>query len=104
MRWGNKMCIYGLVLVYNIYEMTDKLELTLWQRIVNNVDADHIEKINVREWDVAMVKELMSNLIDRMDEVRKENENNDVKRLASISISKLEEACMFVIKTFTYNK
>jgi hypothetical protein len=43
-------------------------------------------------------------LINQFDEIRSKSESWDVKRLASITISKLEEACMFGVKTLTYNK
>jgi hypothetical protein len=43
-------------------------------------------------------------LINLFDRIRDEAEEQDVKRLASITISKLEEACMFGVKTLTYDK
>ena len=55
---------------------------------------------NTRE----LLKETFADLINFFDRIRDETEEQDVKRLASITISKLEEACMFGIKTLTYNK
>lgn len=84
--------------------MTDELELTLGNRIVDNVDANHIQNIRNADEDVIKLKSNFIELIDQFDEVRWKSESWDVKRLASITISKLEEACMFAIKTLTYNK
>lgn len=73
---------------------------TLWQRIVFNAKeqtySDKTEKTKL--------KETFSDLINLFDRIRDETEEQDVKRLASITISKLEEACMFGVKVLTYNK
>lgn len=73
---------------------------TLWQRITFNAKeqtySDKTEKTKL--------KEIFSDLINKFDEIRNSTEEQDVKRLASITISKLEEACMFGVKTLTYNK
>ena len=53
---------------------------------------------------VKEIKERFVSLIDDLDYIRGNTEDWDVKRLASIAISKLEEACMFSIKTLMYNK
>lgn len=50
------------------------------------------------------LREQIAVLINKFDEIRNQTEEWDVKRLASITISKLEEACMFGVKTLTYNK
>lgn len=73
---------------------------TLWQRITFNAKkqtySDKTEKTRL--------KETFADLINLFDRIRDEAEEQDVKRLASITISKLEEACMFGVKTLTYNK
>lgn len=84
--------------------MTDKLEFTLGSRIIYNVDADHIQNIRNADEDVIKLKSTFKDLINQFDEIRSKSESWDVKRLASITISKLEEACMFGVKTITYNK
>ena len=73
-----------------------ELELTLGWRIVDNVDADHLANIRNANEDVISLKWKIATLIDQFD-------SWDVKRLASITISKLEEACMFWVKSLTYN-
>jgi hypothetical protein len=45
-----------------------------------------------------------SELINQMDWLRNDSESSDQKRLCSIAISKLEEACMFCVKAATYDK
>lgn len=73
---------------------------TLWQRITFNAKeqtySDKTEKTKL--------KETFSDLINKFDEIRNSTEEQDVKILASTTISKLEEACMFGVKTLTYNK
>jgi len=73
---------------------------TLWQRITFNAKkqmySDKTQETSLREQ--------IADLINKFDEIRNQTEEWDVKRLASITISKLEEACMFWIKTLTYNK
>jgi hypothetical protein len=53
---------------------------------------------------VAVFKEGIASIIDMFADIRNKAESWDVKRLASIAITKLEEACMFGVKTLTYNK
>lgn len=84
--------------------MNDKSNLTFWQSIVYNVDIDHIEKIVPSNDNVAVFKEGIASIIDMFADIRNKAESWDVKRLASIAITKLEEACMFGVKTLTYNK
>lgn len=84
--------------------MNDKLNLSFGQSIVYNVDIDHIEKITPSNDEVAVFKEGMARMIDMFNDIRNKTELWDVKRLASIAITKLEEACMFGVKTLTYNK
>lgn len=73
---------------------------TLWQRITFNAK----EQTYSDETEKTKLKETFSDLINLFDRIRNETEEQDVKRLASITISKLEEACMFGVKTLTYNK
>lgn len=80
-----------------------ELELTLGWRIVNNVDADHLANMRNANEDVISLKWKIATLIDQFDELRNTTDSQDVKRLSSITISKLEEACMFWVKSLTYN-
>lgn len=73
---------------------------TLWQRITFNAK----EQMYSDETQETSLREQIADLINKFDEIRNKTEEWDVKRLASITISKLEEACMFGIKTLTYNK
>jgi soluble cytochrome b562 len=73
---------------------------TLWQRITFNAK----EQTYSDETEPTSLKETFSDLINKFDEIRNSTEEQDVKRLASITISKLEEACMFGVKTLTYDK
>lgn len=73
---------------------------TLWQRITFNAK----EQMYSDKTQETSLREQIADLINKFDEIRNQTEEWDVKRLASITISKLEEACMFWIKTLTYNK
>ena len=73
---------------------------TLWQRITFNAKQQRYSD----NTDVTSTREQFASLINYMDEKRNQSEEPDVKRLASIAITKLEEACMFFIKTLTYNQ
>ena len=73
---------------------------TLWQRITFNAK----EQMYSDKTQETSLREQIADLINKFDEIRNKTEEWDVKRLASITISKLEEACMFWIKTLTYNK
>lgn len=73
---------------------------TLWQRITFNAKEQRYSD----NTDVTSAREQFASLINYMDEKRNQSEEPDVKRLASIAITKLEEACMFFIKTLTYNQ
>lgn len=73
---------------------------TLWQRITFNAKEQRFSD----ETEPTSLKETFSDLINLFDRIRDEAEEQDVKRLASITISKLEEACMFGVKTLTYDK
>lgn len=73
---------------------------TLWQRITFNSKEQRYSD----NTDVTSAREQFASLINYMDEKRNQSEEPDVKRLASIAITKLEEACMFFIKTLTYNQ
>ena len=42
--------------------------------------------------------------INILDDQRSESESADQKRLCSIAISKLEEACMFIIKASMFGR
>jgi len=78
----------------------EKLEnwLSLGFRIVYNVD--NINKVPEKpDGDfVDVIKFNIAEMINQMDEMRAESESPDQKRLCSIAISKLEEACMFMVK------
>lgn len=78
----------------------EKLEnwLSLGFRIVYNVDD--INKVPEKpDGDfVDVIKFNVAEMINQMDEMRAESESPDQKRLCSIAISKLEEACMFMVK------
>lgn len=73
---------------------------TLWQRITFNAK----EQMYSDKTQETSLREQIADLINKFDEIRNKTEEWDVKRLASITITKLEEACMFWIKTLTYNK
>jgi len=73
---------------------------TLWNRITFNAK----EKRYSDKTEVTALREQFAELINKFDAIRNQAEEQDVKRLASIAISKLEEACMFWIKTLTYDK
>ena len=73
---------------------------TLWQRITFNAK----EQTYSDETAQTSLKETISDLINKFDRIRNSTKEQDVKRLASITISKLEEACMFGVKTLTYDK
>jgi hypothetical protein len=55
--------------------MTDKLELTLGGRIIDNVDADHIQNIRNAEEDVIKLKSNFIDLINQFDEIRSKSES-----------------------------
>lgn len=78
----------------------EKLEnwLSLGFRIVYNVD--NINKVPEKpDGDfVNVIKFNIAEMINQMDEMRADSESPDQKRLCSIAISKLEEACMFMVK------
>lgn len=73
---------------------------TLWNRITFNTK----EKRYSDKTEVTALREQFAELINKFDAIRNQTEEQDVKRLASITISKLEETCMFWIKTLTYDK
>ena len=72
---------------------------TLWQRITFNARVQNYSD----ETEETKLRETFADLINKFDEIRNWTEEQDRKRLASITISKLEEACMFWIKTLTYD-
>lgn len=83
-------------------------ELNLWFRMVYNKDntPENIDKIRTategQEDFVDVVKWNLAELINQMDGLRNDSESPDQKRLCSIAISKIEEACMFCVKAATY--
>lgn len=83
-------------------------EKNLWFRIVyNKVNTpENIDKIRSGE-DAQnfadFLRKEFAELINQMDWMRDDTESPDQKRLCSIAISKLEEACMFCVKASTYN-
>lgn len=83
-------------------------EKNLWFRIVYNKEntPENIDKIrNSKDpQDFAdLLKTEFAELINQMDGMRDDTESSEQKRLCSIAISKLEEACMFCVKASTYN-
>jgi len=85
-------------------------ELNLWFRMVYNKQntPENIEEIRTRTENENSFEDALrmtfSELINQMDWLRNDSESSDQKRLCSIAISKLEEACMFCVKAATYNK
>lgn len=85
-------------------------ELNLWFRMVYNKQntPENIEEIRTRTENEASFEDALrmnfSELINQMDWLRNDSESPDEKRLCSIAISKLEEACMFCVKAATYDK
>lgn len=84
-------------------------ELNLWFRMVYNKQntPENIEEIRTRTENEASFEDALrmnfSELINQMDWLRNDSESSDQKRLCSIAISKLEEACMFCVKAATYD-
>lgn len=79
-----------------------------WFRIVYNKQNTpaNIDAVRERQNDWNFVDSLKMNfadLINQMDWMRDDSESPDQKRLCSIAISKLEEACMFCVKATTYD-
>ena len=82
----------------------DKMEngLTLGFRIVYNVDDS--KKVPLQPDDIVDVNKFkIAEMINQMDGLRAETDSPDRKRLCSIAISKLEEACMFIVKAYKYD-
>ena len=82
----------------------DKMEngLTLGFRIVYNVDDS--KKVPLQPDDIVDVNKFkIAEMINQMDGLRAETDSPDRKRLCSIAISKLEEACMFMAKAYKYD-
>lgn len=76
--------------------------LTLGFRIVYNVDDT--KKIPLKpETETDDAKFRVAELINQMNVLRDISESPDQKRLCSIAISKLEEACMFIVKAYKYD-
>lgn len=67
---------------------------TLWDKIV----YDKLEEKKDCKC-IDTFKERMSELITQFDYIRNSSDNSDIKRWASITISKLEEAYLFWLKT-----
>lgn len=83
-------------------------EKNLWFRIVYNKEntPENIDKIrNSKDPQnfADLLKTEFAELINQMDGMRDDTESSEQKRLCSIAISKLEEACMFCVKASTYN-
>lgn len=83
-------------------------EKNLWFRIVYNKEntPENIDKIrNSKDPQnfADLLKTEFAELINQMDWMRDDTESSEQKRLCSIAISKLEEACMFCVKASTYN-
>lgn len=78
-------------------------ELTLGFRIVYNVEDPKKIPLKPDGDFVDVIKFNVAEMINQMDEMRSESEDADQKRLCSIAISKLEEACMFMVKACKYD-
>lgn len=52
--------------------------------------------------DVTLSKQECANLIDRMNALRLTTESGEVKRLASVAITELQTAQMWVVKALTW--
>ena len=85
--------------------MDTKMEngLTLGFRIVYNVDDTKKIPLEPDGDFVDVIKFNVAEMINQMDGMRAESEDADQKRLCSIAISKLEEACMFMVKACKYD-
>lgn len=85
--------------------MDTKMEngLTLGFRIVYNVDDTKKIPLEPDGDFVDVIKFNVAEMINQMDGMRAESESPDQKRLCSIAISKLEEACMFMVKACKYD-
>lgn len=83
----------------------DKMEngLSLGFRIVYNVDDTKKIPLKPDGDFVDLIKFNVAEMINQMDGMRAESESPDQKRLCSIAISKLEEACMFMVKACKYD-
>lgn len=77
--------------------------LTLGFRIVYNVDDTKKIPLKPDGDFVDLIKFNVAEMINQMDGMRAESESPDQKRLCSIAISKLEEACMFMVKACKYD-
>lgn len=73
-----------------------KLELTFGQKAVgitfNPSGSDEVNRI----------KQLFANAIDEMHKLRTESQSTEVKRLASIAITELQQSQMWAVKAFTW--
>lgn len=83
-------------------------ELNLWFRIVYNKvntpeNIDEIRNSKDSQDFADFLKGNFADIINQMDWLRNDSESPDQKRLCSIAISKLEEACMFCVKAAKYN-
>ena len=83
-------------------------EKNLWFRIVYNREntPENIDKIRSEQDSqnfADFIRTEFAELINQFDWMRNDTESQDQKRLCSIAISKLEEACMFCVKASTYN-
>lgn len=75
-------------------------ETTLWEKIVRNKTSTP----QLDFWStIDVYKKTFADMINDMDKWRNECSNPEQKRLYSIAITKLEEACMFVVKAEKFN-
>lgn len=84
-------------------------EKNLWFRIVHNLfeteeNKEKVKELKKSENIIYAWKDQFMSMINQMDSLRDATESPDQKRLCSIAISKLEEACMFCVKAATYDK
>lgn len=83
-------------------------EKKLWFRIVYNkqntpANIDEVKAKQDPQEFADLLKTTFAELINQMDWMRDDTESSEQKRLCSIAISKLEEACMFCVKASTYD-
>jgi len=76
---------------------------SLWNRIVYNQTNLTTERTQSWTEELRELREKFVELIDQFDDIRDKSLDGDKRRLASIAITKLEEACMFCVKTMTFD-
>lgn len=83
-----------------------KMDKDLWFTLVYNREATQENKeryLNNADSFVDVLRLNFAELINQMDWLKNDTESQDQKRLCSIAISKLEEACMFCVKAANFD-